>query len=446
MAPLRKVLWAEGILLGPQHFQYWDNYLQNLQQLTFSHIHTDCWGIAKLQWEDTFLPQGEFRLQRCTALLADGRWVNFDSQFENELSITLPENSLQTIKIYLASPKNKYASGISGYPSAEHQPAWCGEYQVVQDEFDSGREREILLGRQNLYLITDEDELAGMSFIQVAELEYNAQQASYRMKRDFIPPVLKINASPGLSSWVAAWVSAMMQFLKLLKEQQEKHRHVHNQFGYGDFIYFNLIKTLSTYLPQLQMIQKAPFVPPLHLYQLCITLIGELRGFTDSPLDEPELPAFQLDHLSDVFKGLKNIFDQLIVRVTPANTLDIPLRRVSATEICSPLLDEKELQDKQFCLALYHDDMTEALSHRILTCIKVAAPSRLTRIVSSFIQGIKLTPLASLNKDLLAKRNYHYFALNKEGVEWEEVLKEGTIAFFISHDLAALPFELIRYD
>ncbi|KTD23264.1 type VI secretion system baseplate subunit TssK [Legionella londiniensis] len=442
----RKVVWAEGVLLGQQHFQHWDSFLQKQQSLTYCHAHSFCWGLAELHWEESFLPQGVFRLNCCVALLKDGRWIDFNHQFDDVLSLKLPEQSITPLKVFLTIPETDYVSGISGYQALQKPPAWVADYQIVHDLYDASREREVLLGKQHLRLTLEDDIPSGSSAIQIAELEYNAQQASYRLSRNFIPPLLKISASGNLFAWIASWIGKMRQFLKLLQEQREKYRHVQNQFSYGDFIYFNLIKTITTYLPQMNLIQQSPHLPPFYLYSLCSFMIGELWGYTDSPLSEPDLPRFELQNLGDVFKKLRVRFDELVERITPVNTLDIPLQHVFEMQYQSDCLSESDLEEKQFCLALYHENLTQELINRILQCIKVAAPSRLINIVKSFTQGISLTYLASPGKDLLAKRNYHYFLMNKGCAEWREVIAEGRISFFISQDLAALPFELICYD
>lgn len=442
----RKVVWAEGILLGQQHFQCWDEYLQNQQQLYLSYVHPFVWGIAEIEFDENFLAQGVVRLNRCLGLLKNRQWIAYDHTMDGSLSINLPKDVHHRLGVFLSLPEAGHVEGIAGYPEVQESAAWKGVYQSVQDRYDPAREREVLFAKQSVQLSLDRPALNGLTTLQVAELEYNPQQSAYRFSRSFVPPLLKISGSVNLMSWLAKFIGTLTRHIQLLNEQKSKYRQVENQFGYGDFIFFNLVQTLTTYLPRLMMIQKSPELSPYPLYTTCCELMGALWGYLDDPLGEGVPPVYDPEGLSGVFLRIQVQLEALLSKVMPANTLDIQLQSMGLSEYQSEVLDHIALKEKQFCLAIYHETMTPDLVDKVLAQVKVSAPSELTEIVQSFTQGIELNYIASPGKDLLAKRNYHYFLLNKQSRGWEKVLIEKRISIFVSQALLSLPMELIAHD
>lgn len=440
----RKMVWAEGMLLGQQHFQQWDHYLHHQRCLIQQHIAPYNWGVAILETDDSFLPQGIFRLNRCVALLEDGRWIDFDSVFDEPLTVTIPKDAQGKLAIYLALPISESVAGITGYPTMGAS-AWEADYKVIHDQYDTSRGREICLSRQNLRLLLDDAPKDNLAIIKIAELHYDTNQLAFKSCIHYYPPLLKMNACPGMISWIAGFKSVLLQLIKRLNAQKMKHRHIQNQFGYSDFMYFNLIKTLTAHLPAFGELQRAPVLHPFHLYQACINLIGELWGFLDEPLCEQALPSYRHHAIADVFTDLKDRFVALIERVMPVNTVDIMLQKLSETQYQSASIVDKDLQVKHFCLAVYHEKMTQALIDKIGAQIKIAAPSQLNNIVTSFTQGIEFNYVAEPGKDLTAKRHYHYFLLDKQSQGWSDVVAEKKLAIFVSHDLISLPIELITY-
>lgn len=185
MKASRKVVWAEGVMLGQQHFQQWEMYLQNQQRTFHTYANPEHWGIAELEWDESFLAHGVIRLNRCLALLKDRRWVDFDHQHDEPLTCTIPENATNTLNIFLILPEIEKVTGINGYPESDNA-AWQGVYQSVHDMYDSARQREVLMAKQNLSLMLAEDiPDSGVSTIKLAELEYNCQQQTYRFNRSF---------------------------------------------------------------------------------------------------------------------------------------------------------------------------------------------------------------------------------------------------------------------
>src|SRR5215208_3892520 len=76
MSSYRKVLWNEGMLLTPHHFQQWDNYHDEQLRSRFRSLAPYDWGILDLQFSNESIANGVVELIRCRVLLPDGLSVN----------------------------------------------------------------------------------------------------------------------------------------------------------------------------------------------------------------------------------------------------------------------------------------------------------------------------------------------------------------------------------
>ena len=79
MSRYRKVVWNEGMLLTPHHFQQWDNYYEELLNSRLASLAPYEWGVLDIQVNNEAIANGNFDLIRCRAVFPDG------------LSVVIPE-------------------------------------------------------------------------------------------------------------------------------------------------------------------------------------------------------------------------------------------------------------------------------------------------------------------------------------------------------------------
>ena|SRR2546429_220308 len=72
MSRYRKIVWNEGMLLTPHHFQQWDNYYEELLSSRFASAAPYEWGVLDFQANNEAIANGNFDLIRCRAVMPDG--------------------------------------------------------------------------------------------------------------------------------------------------------------------------------------------------------------------------------------------------------------------------------------------------------------------------------------------------------------------------------------
>nr|MBA2379172.1 type VI secretion system baseplate subunit TssK [Blastocatellia bacterium] len=72
MSKYRKIVWNEGMLLTPHHFQQWDNYHEELLNSRVRSMMPYEYGVIDLQVNNEAIANGNFQLATCRAVLPDG--------------------------------------------------------------------------------------------------------------------------------------------------------------------------------------------------------------------------------------------------------------------------------------------------------------------------------------------------------------------------------------
>lgn len=440
MVSLRKVLWTEGTLLGQQHFQLWEQYFNHQFFLGYKNILPYSWGLAKIEWDDELLPDGILKLTRCTALLNAGRWIDFHAVYDGPLVFQIPEGSTDDLALYLTFPMEESASNLSGYPKPP-SPAWVGEYHSIQDTYDVSREREVLLGKQALHLMTQQSIPQDWFRIKILELKYNATQSVYELNQAFIPALINLGASRALQSWLDSFQGKLNRAIGKIQGLLHQQKHFEKALSYQGLYTFSLLQTLVTYRPKILALSQNRTAHPYQIYEVLLGLLGELQGLSESPLDEPSLPQFQQESLTNIFPKLAICFEQLVLAITPKNHQKVALQPAAKNEFHSEKLTVEDLNNQQFYLAVKSEE--ENLKNLCLSQIKISSPSQLAAISRSFTQGVRIQPLGQNELPPSNCKDRQYFKVDKSSSGWDEIVQEASIAIFVSPALSEAEFELI---
>ena len=98
---MKKVIWAEGVMLGQQHFQQWEKYYQRQQRLLYMAINPLHWGLIDLQLDVEALLNNKILVKKCSAIFPHGMLVNFDatdSTYQLTLELTPDQESWPVIE------------------------------------------------------------------------------------------------------------------------------------------------------------------------------------------------------------------------------------------------------------------------------------------------------------------------------------------------------------
>ncbi len=442
MGELHKVIWAEGIFLGQQHFQAWDRYQENSRQQRSRALHPFAWGLLSLNIDEKLLENGLFRLQECSAIFPDGRLVAYNAAQDEPLACELRAGGGEMVEIYLGLPANDKVKGISGYADRSQLCGWQAAYRQLGDEYDGDREREVLLARPNLMLLTDRDAREQFVSFKVVQL-INEGDGSYRLVREFIPPVVRLGASAYLKGLLGRMLEGLGARLRALNDRRRQFGGGPGEFARTDPAQFLLLQNLNAAYPQLLHFQQCPDLGPEPLYRLLCQLVGGLCAFSPE-LEVSSLPRYQHAELTPVFQAFERLLGSLINFSSTAPSAALKLTRESEALLSVEGLDPQSLQQSTWFLEVLYEAEDPLWITDFGRQIKVASRGTIELTVASALPGVRIVHTQRPPNKLSVKSGCEYFRLEPRGDFWSKVLEEGSLALFLPQHLAGAGIELVR--
>ena len=209
MSNYRKIVWNEGMLLTPHHFQQWDNYHEELLNARFRAAFDFGYGVLDIQVNNEAIANANFQLTKCRAIMPDGLVVNApDSDAVPDLRPVGDHFKAEAEKlgVHLAIPAMK--AGEANYQAngakASTNLRFLQEGALVKDETSGTNEQPLAYAKSNFRIIFDDELRDGFTTLKIAELE-RTPTGQYKIAEGFIPPILNVTAS----LWLACFASLL---------------------------------------------------------------------------------------------------------------------------------------------------------------------------------------------------------------------------------------------
>ena len=320
--PLR-VVWSEGLLMSPQHLQQQDLYHERLVGSRLDGLEPLNWGVVKVEIDRRALESGQVRVSELTCILPDGLVLDCDSG-DAELPPSRPveghfPHTQNVLEVYVAVPRER--DGVSNY---SEQPGGRSRFVVanktVPDLTGEGSSLEVSFGQRNIQILFGDEPRDDFESVKIAELTRDAS-GNLALNDPYIPPVLRIEASPFILAGMRRLLRLMSTRRRSLAEAQRERGDATVEYNAADITRFLLLNAINTYLPVLNHLVDMPEVPPRHAYEWMLALGGQLSTFS-ADFDPASLPKFN-------YNDLRTTFEPLFARINraPAGDGEGALRR-----------------------------------------------------------------------------------------------------------------------
>lgn len=440
MESLQKVVWAEGLFLGQQHFQRWDRYQDLVQALLVRSLNPLSWGFFGLKIDVSPLENGRFSVRQCQALFQDGRLIAYDAAVDPPLMCELGGQGGETLEIYLCLPANAQVLGISGYPGNSHLCGWQADYREIPDTYDATRNREVLLARPNLMLLTSQQSREVFVSLPVARV-VNEGDGTYQLLSDFIPPLSRLCVSARLIGLLNDMVELVSGRLRTLRERRDACAGGVTEFLQTDPAHYHLLRILSGALPALRHFQKNPELHPELLFRQLVQILAELKAL--SAEDDSDLPEYRHDALDLVFPALFAQMQGLLHVQATNQSPAMVLRRETECLWSAEDVAVETFQRHTFFLEVDHPGDDSNWINDFVRQIKVGPRGMIDLMVASALPGVKLVHAQRPPARLSIRSGREYFRLEPRGDFWNAMLEEGSLAVFVSRPFADTKLSLV---
>lgn len=445
MSRYRKIVWNEGMLLTPHHFQQWDNYYEDLLGSRFAASMPYEWGVLELQANADAIANGNFDLLRCRAIMPDGLAVNIPQSDPAPDARPVQghfDPDAEKIPVYLGVPaKRAGAANFQRNGAATDQLLRYGQVAgSVPDETTGDNEQQLAYAKSNLRILFADELSEGYSSLQVAELE-RTPTGQLRLSENYIPPALNLRASTWLENMLRQIVEILITKSSSLGEQRRQRTTSLADFTTSEVAVFWLLHTVNSAIPGLAHLFRTPLVHPERLYFEMAELAGKLMTFT--PDRHPkDIVKYEHEDLYLTFSILAQEIRDLLETVIPTRCVPIPLEKVRESLYAGRVLDDRLLKEAAFYLGVRAEIPEVQLIERVPRVIKVSSRDTIDVVIGSALPGVTLTHASPPPAPIPSRPKFHYFALDTNGMFWERIAGSKALAVYVPEELKDETVEL----
>jgi type VI secretion system protein ImpJ len=445
MSRYRKIVWNEGMLLTPHHFQQADNYHEELLNSRIISLVPFYWGVLDMQVNRESVANGNFEIVRCRAVMPDGLLLNIpntDIAPDPRPVEGFFDPTADTLDVYLGIPARRagvanYSQGGTDLRSLARYIQYSGK---VVDETTGDNEQQLAFARGNLKILFSGENRDGYSWMKVAKLERTAT-GQLTLSEKYIPPTLNSASSNWLIDLHRQIVEILVTKSSTLGEQRRQRAQSVADFTTSEVASFWLLHTVNTAIPNLMHQFKTRPAHPEKLYNELATLAGSLMTFTTDRHPKDIVP-YDHDDLYLTFSLLAAEIRDLLETVIPTRCVPIPLEKVRETLYIGRVEDDRLLKEAGFFLGVKAQVPESRLIERVPYVVKIAARDVIDAVVGAALPGVVMKHASPPPAPIPTRVGFHYFGLDSIGPYWADISGSKTISVYVPDEFPDVKLEM----
>jgi type VI secretion system protein ImpJ len=432
MRAAQKVVWSEGLLMGPQHLQQQDIYHERLLSDRLDALNPFNWGVIRAELDKKALAAGQVLLARFDAVMPDGVVLSLDAQHPElpgaRLIGDLFPHTARQLDVYVGLPEER--DGIDNYAQDEGAHVrYSASKRVVHDLAGSGSTSEVYFARRRPVLLLGNESRTGVICFKVLEIVRD-DSGSLVVSEPYIPPCLRVDGSVFLIAGLRRLLSAMVTRQKALAEARRQVSAASVEFGPKDVTRFLLLSTISAHIPVLSHVVDSGHISPNQCYLSLCQLAGQLTTFS-AEIEPTELPRF-------VYTDLRSTFEELFARLTSLlqstvedHYIAVPLQsRADGMYVAAPR-EERFWSCERFLIAIKTDLPEQPTATQLPRLSKVASQSEINGILSAATPGAPVEVTYRPPPEIPVKAGLVYFTIATDNAYWRSIQTEKSIALYL---------------
>jgi type VI secretion system protein ImpJ len=439
-----KVLWGEGLLLRPQHFQQQDQYHERRLHESLRVTHPYAWGVNLLKVDQDALANNVLRLLELSLRFQDGELVDAPSSDALPASVDLSSllQNQQSITFYAALPAFK---PFGGNFSQTGQPLDGARYvqdnRETPDLYTQAAQAQLAYLKKSVKLVSEHEPRDSYTSFPLVRLRRVAT-GGFELDPDFVPPSVSVGSAPQLAQQLRRLLDALQAKVSALYgHHREPNRNV-IEYRSGDMSSFWLLHTASSAYASLTHYFHNPSLHPERLYEQLLGLAGALMTFSKSWV-LADLPAYQHGDPGPGFARLFLIIRELIDTVISSKYFAIALEETRPSYHLGRL-DSGKIDDKtSFYLAVSAAMPLAELVGAVPLRFKIGAPDDVDKLVLSAMPGVRLQHAPQVPAAVPVRPDAAYFTLDPKGQLYERMLQAQSISVYVPIGMNDLQLELI---
>ena len=395
IAPVR---WFLGQTVLPEHLRAQQASCDAVSDLRSRFFGRPSYGIAELTWSEPLLLDGVLSITSLTAVLPDGQIVSIPGN-ASVSPLSLKATSATQLPVYLHLTDEELGR--------EGNRTYDSDARVV----------ERVLHRAYLGISDKHDRATGS--MKLGEFRKEAD-GRWVLTEDHLPPLLQVSTTPyferALADLEARVTNLEPQMVAQLQDTFLRPERLHAMRRALALMY----ETLST----LSDLKHRASLHPYDLFVILRRLLLELCTFHEVVPDQPALP-YRHEELAKSYFGLLH---ELRRHLRPVYTRSTHLRFQKSNGLFSLSGLPEEVKDSQEVYLLIQ---RPTLHERVdLAEVKVSCTSRLALVHRLVLRGVPFKHVERPPFQHTFGPEVDFYLL-QGGEEWNHVLRESAVAFYV---------------
>jgi type VI secretion system protein ImpJ len=445
MKSLSRIVWTEGMHLGPHHFQAQNRYFEDSIQFATSALWFATYGLVGCELSAEALRNGSVSVSHARGIFPDGlvfEMPECDPLPEARQIAELFPPTRDHLTVLLAIARHK-PDGVNCAVSDGAEPdglRYIGETKPLYDETTGRDERPVRLGRKNIRLMLDTESTEELATLPIARI-MRSGSGYFVFDPEFIPPCLQIPASERLMSMLGRLIEILEEKAASLALPKQAGGDK-AAFSTREIANFWFLHTVNASLAPLRHLYLSKRGHPEELYLEMLRMAGALCTFA---LDSHprSLPLYDHDHLDVCFAGLDRHIRNHLEVIVPTNCIAIPLHAAGNYLYFGEITDARCLGRSQWILAIRSKVGDAELISRTPQLVKVCSKQFVPELVRRALPGMQLTHLPTPPAAVSPKVEYQYFSVGKGGPCWDHLIQTKAVGVYVPGEFPDAEVELL---
>ena len=434
MRLLSRLVWSEGMHLGPHQFQAQNRYFEDSISFLTQSLWADCYGLTGIKIDTEALKNGVFSVVFARGSFSDGLAFDISSCDAAPKALSMADvfgPSTDRLTICLAIPEHRQQGPNSTANGTENVRFQVSE-KLFRDETTGLDERKVKVGRKQIRLVVDSETNQGLVVLPIARVVRNGE-GGYTCDAAFIAPCLQISSSERL----------MLLMRRLIEIMETKSRSLARSgasptaggdFGARSIANFWLLHAVNSALAPLRHQWESKRGHPVELFLELSKLAGALCTF--SLKSHPSsLPLYNHQRLSECFDELDRHIREHLEIIVPTNCLTIPLKKIDEYFFEGDIADSRCFGHSAWVLGIRSPLPEAELITRSPQLVKVCSAKFVGELVRRALGGLELTHLSTPPNAINSRVEFQYFAISRTGPFWEHIKQTKQVGLYVPGDV-----------
>lgn len=445
MKHLSRLVWSEGMHLGPHHFQAQSRYFEDSVRFALENLYFAPWGLRGCELDAEALLNGTLALVSARGTFPDGLVFQMPDAdplppARNITDLFSPVRESMTAYLAIAprTPDGLNCDLNGGNGSAAR---FIAETVTLHDDNTGRDEKPVKIGRKNIRLVLDTELTADMVSLPVARIRRDGS-GHFIFDPNFIPPVLDFSASERL----------MMLLRRLVEIMEEKSSNLTHAKQGGksaagwssqEVASFWFLHCVNSSLATLRHLLFGKHGHPEELFNELSRLAGALCTFgLDS--HPRTLPLYDYQNLQDCFEALDEHIRRHLEVLMPTNCFPIRLEPLDHYFWAGAVPDQRCLGPGKWIFAIRSPKIGEGdLIERTPRLVKICSKEFVPKLVQRAMPGLVLAHIPVPPAAVSPRLETQYFSVNRAGPCWEHIVQTRQVGVYVPAEIPEPEIELL---